>query len=235
MPAAETAGQITMRKLHELFPVLTSGAITRQAEQRQYVAQVLVDLATAGELYLTEILALPAVRDLAAQVILGHDLFEQRMRAGRRVPKTLRDYRVKIRSIEHMAPVQTANESGVLITKYAPVTKPITWKIASDDIEPMAKPSIERAGEMGIRVLSSASTFDADERVIHSEETEGEFSLEDAVYILQQYGKYVRRAKSKRLQSINWRWEEIPPACLQQEQPKRGRGRPPKNRDEVTA
>lgn len=214
-----------------LFPEFDDAPTVRA--RRQYVARRLVELAEAGELFVTDIFAHgPAVSTLAGEVILGQDHDQSGAMVAAKVPRSLLNYTVRVRSIPWMKQFDTENEDGSTSSRFREVKdEPIAFQVAAEEEEDDGM-TYESARDSGMRAWGDMQV--RYRKVwVHTGKTLVDLDLDQAWWCLRQYGKYVKHASSRRAQRNLWRCEEVHPSEYQDAPKKRGPGRPRKEAQEV--
>lgn len=153
-----------------------------------YCARELERMARDGTLYLTDVLLQPdRIRDTASDVIMGVMLIN-RTQQPRRPSVFLESYKVRIRSL---------------------TGENIKWERGIVPGESIGKGATTGLGIE--RADAPIAVHRAESEVEELESTDAMLTLREAMFCLKQAGKYVRRAKSARLQATQWKYEEVRP------------------------
>lgn len=182
----------------ELFPQIHRYVGPRR---RQYVEETMVELAKAGTLCVTDLMnqAQP-VADLAGQVILGQEIIDHKQKLGKRVPRELSTYQVRVRSLNG----ETVKWCRDMVPG-APIQKGRAEYYDGQD-KPLA----------AYRVM---------EEWVDTEQCDVMLDLPDAWLCLRQTGKFCRRCPREARQAKEWKCEEVRPEPKGEEPAKPERGK----------
>jgi hypothetical protein len=220
-----------MRSERDLFPLYRDPTRCRNDRQRRaYVRDRLAEMAAAGDLFVTECLAIgDPIRTHVLQAIMGHDVDAKGVfRKGRPVPHALKQATVKLRSLKRLREDGVVWEHGTARPNYVEQQEPILIKLPAEESDALTEEQAQTAG------VPATDATQAIPQELRFDGTEADVPLAEACMGLTQGGAWVRRARSARMQHFLWRIEEIPPEKQADEedpqpQPKRGPGRPRKN------
>jgi hypothetical protein len=217
VPVGEYAGK--EYEPEDLFPQFYSKR--SRNERRNYVREVMQDLAETGQLFLTDILARnDDVRDMAGQVIIGEFVDDEGNvhHDGSDVPEAVRDFGVTVKQIGEYPIVV---KRGMKVKGYKKGGK---------------------AKYAGVGAQDGGCPLYTDDLVAPEVQSgEAVLPIRDAWLLLRQYGKdcCFPRAKGQSRKKQWWRYQEIRPAPARDDgapvsdEPPRRRGRPPKRSQEA--
>jgi len=189
-----------------------------KGDMRRYVARRLSEMASDGSLFLTDCLNQPGTkgqRDVLSvfvgDVIMGYDVGPDGFqRQGRPVPRALLDFRVKVRSINCRSQVDEERPDSLqIVSKHVVSKKTIGWKDMPEVVGEAVDFDYARATQA--THVEGSEMFDMDGAYRDTGELETELSVRDALLCLRQRGKYVKPARSRRLQQFYWQVEEVRP------------------------
>jgi hypothetical protein len=177
--------------------------------QFRYISDELENLKSDGKLFLTDLLAQPSyTRDMVGLALTGQTIDPQSMKhtmASEPMSSSVMSHRVKVRVSK-----SNPNPPDTIAYKRAVVQEPVT-RFAGPKL------GVSTDGEKYMqRIVKNTNKY------VDMMATEAEMPILDAWVCLSQHGRHCRAAKSTRLQSRYWLYEEADHP-MYQDKPKRGR------------